>query len=126
MIRDSVFFSIQLFIHTLSALVILSSTFAIMFILYILSKKKDLIKNSINIFFLNIIIIDLLKCIINIPIVNLSFHIFLGILKSYTINVATQRLIICNSDTVTSMFRGRSNIPRRTFALGLASFMILS
>ena len=108
MIRNSLFSDVQVFIHTLSALIVLSSSLIIIFILYLFYKNKHLIKNTINIFILNIIINDLLKCIIYIPIVNISFHIVLEMLRNYSDGIrpaiSTQRLILCNLNCATGVF----------------------
>jgi len=84
MIRNSLFFDVQVFIHTLSVLVALASSLTIVFILFLFCKNRQLFKNYINIFILNIIVNDLLKCIIYIPIVNISFHTVLEMIRNYS------------------------------------------
>ncbi len=108
MIRNSLFFDVQVFIHTLSVLVALASSLTIVFILFLFCKNRQLFKNYINIFILNIIVNDLLKCIIYIPIVNISFHTVLEMIRNYSDGIkpvnSTERMLLCNLNCITGVF----------------------
>ena len=77
------FSGLKLFIHILSGLIIVLSTTIITFLLYLFIKNKRLVRNSINIFILNIIVNDLLKCSIYLPILNGSFDIIYRTIAKY-------------------------------------------
>lgn len=74
---------LKLFIHILSGLIITLSTIIITFLLYLFAKHKRIVRNSINIFILNIIINDLLRCTIYLPSLNYSVDIIYRTIANY-------------------------------------------
>lgn len=100
---------IGILIHVLSGFMIISSIFIISFLLYLFFKNKHLIRNTINLFILNIIVNDLLKSIIYIPVSNVSFQIVIDTLQivgnneTQPINLI-QRNILCNLNFLSGIF----------------------
>lgn len=62
-------------LYVLIVSIIVCSLLIILLLLYIFKKNRSLINNSVNIFILNIVLTDALKCFVQLPIYALSIHV---------------------------------------------------
>ena len=91
-------------IQVISAVIVVISLAIILFVVFLFKKNKSLVKNSINIFILNLILIDLLKCCFYIPMLTYGLElIVVNYLNKSTTN-ANMEEIVCNLNSVLVIF----------------------
>lgn len=75
--------------YVVLSLITLASLLVIFLLGYIFKQNKGLINNSVNIFILNIIFVDLLRCLIQMPVFSFSIHLALDELNNVNNNAWT-------------------------------------
>lgn len=85
------------YMYAIIFLIDLVSLFIIFLLIYIFKKNKSLIKNSVNIFILNLVFVDLLRCLIQLPIYSLSIHFTFSETYQILTNLSyTYLTVLCN------------------------------
>lgn len=98
----------RLIYHGILGLITVASVSLISFLLFIFFKNRRLIKTTYLFLIINMIIVDMLKSLVYIPILSYSFEIIFKAILAPKLMLDTkynkERLVVCNINSIFSMF----------------------